>query len=103
MRGYPDYNFPAFGRAAAKIRDLGHTVWSPAERDLKDNKANPLKGNMQELKYYMKHDLVAVLDSDVVVLLDGWKESIGACLEQHVAEVCGIPSLTYKWFVRKYS
>ena len=33
MRGYPEFNFPAFHAAAAKLRAEGHTVFNPAERD----------------------------------------------------------------------
>ena len=33
MRGYPNFNFPAFDFAAAKLRAEGHQVFSPAERD----------------------------------------------------------------------
>lgn len=40
MRGYPDFNFPAFIAAAAWLRAAGHEVFNPAERDL-DNGFSP--------------------------------------------------------------
>lgn len=33
MRGYPNFNFPAFDEAAARGRALGHEIISPAEID----------------------------------------------------------------------
>ena len=33
MRGYANFNFPAFDYAAAKLRNKGFEVFSPAERD----------------------------------------------------------------------
>lgn len=90
MRGYKDYNFPAFHEAAAKLRDMGHEVWSPAERDEEDG-FDASKDEAKPLRYYMLFDLPAVLQSDAVAVLPGWEQSTGAKLEVHVARVCGIP------------
>jgi nucleoside 2-deoxyribosyltransferase len=93
MRGYPAYNFPAFHAAAKELRERGHEVWSPAERDEQDDSFNPNKNgeHPKGLRYYMRFDLPAVLDADAVVLLPGWEKSVGANLEVHVAKTCGIP------------
>jgi len=91
MRGIPEYNFPAFVAAAAKLRTLGYTVWNPAEYDVEIDGFNPKTDFAKDLKYYMKRDLPAVLDSDMVVVLPGWTTSKGAQLEVHVAEECDIP------------
>lgn len=45
--------------------------------------------------HYMRHDLPAVLNSDLVVVLPGWQKSTGARLEVYVAEKCGIPVFRY--------
>ena len=34
MSGIAEFNFPAFNEAAANLRAQGHTVFSPAERDI---------------------------------------------------------------------
>ena len=92
MRGLPAFNFPAFHAAAARLRGLGHEVWSPAERDIVDG-FDLTKDETRPLTYYMTHDLPAVCQADAVAVLPGWRASVGASLEVHVAQVCGIPVL----------
>lgn len=91
MRGYPEYNFPAFHAAAAKLRERGLEVWSPAENDVNQDGFDPATDTAQPMRHYMKRDLPAVLDADMVCVLPGWEKSQGACLEVHVARTCGIP------------
>jgi nucleoside 2-deoxyribosyltransferase len=90
MRGLPDYNYPAFHKAAAKLRDGGYTVLSPAEHDEHSN-LDPAK----DLHIIMQWDLYAVLRSDAVVLLPGWRSSTGTAIEMTVAGAIGIPCLEY--------
>lgn len=45
MRGYAEFNFPAFHAAAARLREQGHTVFNPAERDIERHGADISKGN----------------------------------------------------------
>jgi hypothetical protein len=89
MRGVPDYNFPAFRAAALRLRFSGYEVWSPAERDIEENR-DPNEIGELALKDYMADDLRAVCQSDAIVLLPGWENSTGAQLELHVARTCGI-------------
>ncbi len=90
MRGYPDFNFPAFHDAARWLRHEGFEVWSPAENDESEG-FDPTKDEALPLRHYMKTDLPAVCDSDLVVVLPGWANSEGAKLEVHVASRCSIP------------
>jgi hypothetical protein len=92
MRGYKEYNFPAFRVAAARLRELGYEVWSPAERDEQEG-FDPKTDEAKSTAYYMAYDLKAVCESDAVAVLPGWRESTGAKLEVHVAQVCEIPVL----------
>jgi hypothetical protein len=91
MRGIPEYNFPAFYAAAAALRQHGLDVWSPAENDVNQDGFDPAKDTAQPMRHYMRRDLPAVLDADMVCVLPGWEKSQGAQLEVHVARACGIP------------
>jgi len=90
MAGYQSYNFPEFDKAAKKLREQGHDVFSPAEFDIKDG-FDPDKDPQKPFKHYMQIDLPEVMNSDGVVLLKGWEKSKGAKLEVKVAIECSIP------------
>lgn len=91
MRGIHEYNFPAFYAAAAALRAHGLDVWSPAENDVNQDGFDPAKDTAHPMRHYMKRDLPAVLNADMVCVLPGWEKSQGAQLEVHVARACGIP------------
>lgn len=93
MRGYPKYNFPAFFHAAQVLRAEGHAVFNPAERDVTEDGFDPEKDEPKSFRYYMQRDLPAVMDSDALVMLPGWRKSKGGRLESHVATECGLPLL----------
>lgn len=85
MRGLPEYNFPSFHAAAKRLRDAGHEVFSPAEKDLA-NGFNPLTDTAQEIEHYMLIDLPEVRNADAVALLPGWWKSEGVWHELIHAE-----------------
>lgn len=80
MTGYPSSNYPAFHRAAADWRRLGHMVISPAELHPK----GPLDIK-KEWNEYMRVDIAALMTCEMIVLLPGWIKSKGARLEHHNA------------------
>ena len=84
MTGLPDYNYPAFHRYAAMLRDWGYTVTNPAE-----NPAPPC-GTWEG---YMAMALPQVRAAQLVVFLPGWKKSRGAKKEHALAQRSGIPCL----------
>ena len=94
MRGIEEYNFPAFHEATANLREQGWDVWSPAERE-EQSGFNPKTDEAQSTAYYMRQDLPAVCESDAVIVLPGWEESVGARLEVHTAHECDIPVYRY--------
>lgn len=105
MRGYPDFNFAAFDKAALELRAAGYNVFNPAERDRSAygpgfNKSP--KGDLQDLAS-SGFSLRDALDADLawicqhaegVALLPGWGDSLGAQAEVRVAMALGIP---YNW------
>lgn len=102
MRGYPEFNFPAFFKAAAKLREEGHTVFNPAEKDVEkhgDRIWKGRKGNVdtvsKELGFSLRDalgkDLAYICKSaDAVALLPGWRKSKGARAEHATAEALGL-------------
>lgn len=78
MTGLPDFNYPAFNAAAAKLRDMGHTVLNPAENPV------PVCGTWQG---YMRMALAQLVQCQCIVLLPGWAESRGALIERKLAQV----------------
>jgi Domain of unknown function (DUF4406) len=99
MRGCPDWNFPAFIRAAAQLRELGHEVFSPAERDLADGFDGrgsgtdaELAGKGFDLRTAMAADLTWIATSaEILVGLPGWQQSSGALAEVCLAWALHIP------------
>ena len=103
MRGYADFNFPAFHAAAAELRAAGYEVCSPAEHD-NNSGFDPtgMKGDNAELGP-SGFNLCAALAWDLdyvcnhaegVVLLPGWEASNGANAEQYAARAVGKPVMT---------
>lgn len=85
MRGKPQFNFPAFDAAAARLRAQGHTVFSPAERDRQDgfNPSPETTGHeeVHDMSYYMAIDLPEVCKAQGIALLPGWEDSEGSRIE----------------------
>lgn len=98
MRGYPEFNFPAFDAAAAMLREAGHWVWSPAEYDREHGfDAAGMTGNEDlaehgfDLREAIARDLGMVTTwADGVAVLTGWEASTGATAEVAAARAIGI-------------
>lgn len=84
MSRLPDYNYPAFNRAAAKLREAGWHVESPAE---------PGQVDGWGWGDYMRRGLQQMLTCDVIALLPGWHDSRGATLELRLAEALGMRTI----------
>lgn len=82
MSGLPEFNYPAFNAAAAKLRAAGHEVWNPAESAGGDTG--------QVRAWYMRQSLAALQEADMAILLPGWEQSRGARLEVAVALEIGL-------------
>jgi len=102
MRGFPEFNFPAFHAAAKKLREEGHTVFSPAEKDEevhgKEFSKQFKTGSLEDvtalgfsLRRALGDDLEWICkEADGVYLLKGWEKSKGANAEKATAEALGL-------------
>ncbi len=80
MTGLEDFNYPAFHRAAERLRAEGYDVISPAEHDVKD----------LSWSEWTQRCLCLLMICSEVRVLPGWEQSRGASLEVHVARELGM-------------
>lgn len=101
MRGYKDFNFPAFDTKAQELRLRGHEVFNPADRD-RGLYGDVFKGTVGKEKEVPKFSLREALAADcewickmaeAIYFLPGWEKSTGALAERAVAKALGIPEL----------
>jgi len=103
MRGIPEFNFPAFYRAAAGLRACGFIVFNPAERDNALHGTDISKGNATgdetlaasqhgfNLREALGADLAWICaEADGIAMLPGWKNSKGATAEHATAIALGL-------------
>lgn len=110
MTGIPQFNFPAFDRAADMLRREGHDVVSPAELDDPvDREAALASKDGSALSYgtgvkktwgeFLARDVKLISDDGIeaIVVLPGWERSKGARLETFVAAgIKGLPVYKYE-------
>jgi len=111
MRNKPEFNFPAFFEAEARLAAAGWVPFNPARLDvqagepyqnltLEQQQAHA--GAPSNTRRYAKRDLSILVDllkaedADALVLLPGWEESKGAQAEHAVAQWVGLRVLTLK-------
>lgn len=85
MSGLPDYNRPAFDRAAKSLREKGYKVWSPAEAFD--------RSVLMPRSHYMRVDIEALMKCTTVMMLPNWEQSKGARLEFEIAKELELPVL----------
>lgn len=103
MRGIPEFNFPAFHKAAKVLRAMGHEVFNPAESDEEvygeGFASGNLTGNEEEaaaqkgfsLREALERDLTWITrHAEAIALLPGWEKSRGARAEYSTAEALGL-------------
>jgi hypothetical protein len=83
MSGLPQFNYPAFFRAAAALADAGIDSINPARAEGREGCKSWLD--------YMRLSLVDIAACDGIALLDGWQDSRGAALEAHIARSLDLP------------
>lgn len=78
MRGYPQYNYPAFMRAETQLRVMGYDVVNPATMGDLYGKPDDLAADKNLLKLLMHDELVELATCNAIYLLRGWEKSVGA-------------------------
>lgn len=81
MRGYPEFNFPAFDQARDYLEARGWMVYSPADLDRFEGE-DSYDVVFEEA---MRRDYTVIARSGAFFLLRGWEQSTGANAELHAA------------------
>jgi hypothetical protein len=100
MRGYVDYNFPAFDQQAQLLREHGWVVINPAELDRQNGgphqdpfqfDPNTDDVDQQFMREALSRDLTALCEQcTAIYMLTGWESSRGARAELATAIALGI-------------
>lgn len=104
MQGIKDFNFPEFNRVAALFEGDGHTVFNPAQRDIKahgqvfHSPTGSLGDIPPEAQFSLRQALAddtqwICLHADSVAMLPGWEYSKGARVEHALAVALGLEIL----------
>lgn len=88
MTGYPDRNREAFAKAAKSFRDDGWDVIDPANQPWPPDVE--FESIEQERAYFLRKDILALLDVAAIALLPNWFQSIGARVEFAIASALGL-------------
>ena len=98
MTGKEHYNVGAFADAHALLKDLGaRSVYNPGIEYLLEPASESEQCTHEHYMRRCIHELTSGVSMegparyDLVVLLPGWEESVGATEERAVARWCGIP------------
>tara|TARA_R110000744_G_scaffold41270_2_gene93339 strand:- start:189 stop:566 length:378 start_codon:yes stop_codon:yes gene_type:complete len=100
MRGYEDFNFPAFDRQARILSKQGWTVINPAEMDRQDGLpcSEPMEFdpsvNYEDREFMrdaLKRDMTFICnDCTAIYMMSNWESSRGAKAEYHLAKALGL-------------
>ena len=109
MRGLPEYNYPAFMDADDQLTAAGWETYNPAKMDIENDVEDHAAQSVDEHKIhdtarnarrFAHRDVKVLIDilraenGDAVIVLPGWKGSIGALAEVAVAKWVMLPILT---------
>ena len=85
MSGYPDLNFEAFEQAEDLLNSLGFTAINPFTIGEEDTTIEEVTPKIRA--QYLRADIAVLSECDGIVLIEGWRRSIGANIELHVAQL----------------
>ena len=87
MRGKPRFNFPAFFAEELRLRDKGvEDIYSPARVDMEQDHFDPDNpvSEPKPQEHYVERDVDAIMASETIGRLKGWRKSTGATAEDAV-------------------
>lgn len=100
MRGYKDFNFPAFDRARDEFQVAGWEPISPADLDRASgvNETSAPQFKPEQVRAFVERDSKALLSlraekGDAIAMLPGWEQSTGATAEFFMARWLGLKIL----------
>jgi hypothetical protein len=105
MTGIPEFNFPAFDRAAATWLQAGWDVISPADltrtywrqhfgEEFDPSNMDPrIAAGGDIYREFLRHDIAEIAHCDAIALLPGWEKSGGVAKELTVARLLGLQEL----------
>lgn len=85
MTGLPEFNYPAFAKAAQELRDEGYQVYNPQEY--------PWDGPLDQFPIraaFAEYCEFICEKADAIFMLPGWQNSKGAIVEKLLAERVGV-------------
>jgi len=101
MSYLPQYNYPAFDKAAKRLRAAGHEVFNPADNDREKGYSEEIKANSGKVSPSLKRriildDLTWIINhADAIAYLPGWDgKTIPPAAEGH-PDV--LPGFKCKW------
>jgi hypothetical protein len=99
MSYLPMFNYPAFDKAAARLRKAGHEVFNPADNDREKGYSDEIKANAGKVSSSLKRriildDLTYICKrAEAVAYLPGWDGSVLPPCVEGIAVVS--PSFPY--------
>lgn len=99
MTGLPEFNYPAFRDAAERLRDVGYSVYNPAEgaaggtveTDGLTGTEDPSETGFDLRAAFAEYAAHITTDADAIAVLPGWEKSRGAKGEVALALAIGLP------------
>lgn len=92
MTGIEDLNYPEFKSVEQQLLYFGYEVSNPAQYDIVEG---------MSWSDCMRRDIKDLVQCNGVCLLDGWLDSKGAKLEEHIATALGIKTGTIWYWIQR--
>lgn len=91
MTGLPKFNYPAFNKVEAQLFFAGHTVYNPAKYNWSGEGEFPLREAFAEYCNFI------CTEADTIVMLPGWRTSVGATAEHALAVCLGLTVIEWRY------